>query len=78
MTGKTVSPRLLSALEAAHLFQYANLADMYTAIELAGAYSTLKGAGRDPRWDAKAMLWFIYDAGRVQGIREERAKRKAK
>lgn len=35
-----------------------------------------RGKHSDSLWDMISLLSFIYDTGRVQGIREERAKRK--
>jgi hypothetical protein len=49
---------------------------MYIAKDLYDFYRAQKGRDSDSLWDTMSLLSFIYDTGRIQGMREERAKRK--
>ena len=49
---------------------------MYIAKDLHDFYRAQKGRDSDSLWDMMSLLSFVYDTGRVQGMREERAKRK--
>lgn len=49
----------------------------FEALEVADRIArTQKGRYSDSLWDMMSLLSFVYDTGRVQGMREERAKRK--
>lgn len=50
--------------------------EMHIAKDLHDFYRTQKGRYSDSLWDMMSLLSFVYDTGRVQGMREERAKRK--
>lgn len=76
MVGKTTPPELITAKEAIALFEFATISEMYIVKELADTYRAAKGKDQDSLWDTMSLLSFIYDTGRIQGIREERAKRK--
>lgn len=76
MIGKYTPPELITPEEAIGLFKYATISEMYTAKVLYDIYRQHKGISSDPLWDAMSLLSFAYDTGRIQGIREERAKRK--
>lgn len=58
------------------LFRYAGCQEMHIAKDLHDIYREQRGKNGDRLWDMMSLLSFIYDTGRVQGIREERAKRK--
>lgn len=58
------------------LFKYAGIREMYIAKDLYDFYRAQKGRDSDSLWDTMSLLSFIYDTGRIQGMREERAKRK--
>lgn len=73
MTGKAPIQQLIAPAEAIELFKYAGIREMYIAKDLHDFYRAQKG--RDS-WDMMSLLSFVYDTGRVQGMREERAKRK--
>ena len=67
--------------EAITLFKYARCEEMYRAKDLFDEFKKAKGL-RDAAmwelldlWEVISLLSFVYDTGRVQGIREERAKR---
>ena len=76
MVGKTTPPELITAEEAIALFEFATVSEMYTVKELAEVYRAYKGIASERLWDTLGLLSFIYDTGRIQGIREEQAKRK--
>lgn len=76
MTGKAPIQRLIAPAEAMELFRYAGIQEMYIAKDLYDFYRAQKGRHSDSLWDMMCLLSFVYDTGRVQGIREERAKRK--
>lgn len=53
--------------------------DIDRALEVAAEYISRNGAPADNReWHYICMLSNIYQAGRIQGIREQRAKQAAK
>ena len=81
MTGITLPPVKISPEEAITLFKFAGCEEMYRTKELFEEFKKAKGL-RDAAlwelldlWDIMSLLSFVYDTGRVQGIREERAKR---
>lgn len=76
MTVKASIQRLIAPAEAMELFSYAGIQEMHIAKDLYDFYRAQKGRHSDSLWDMMRLLSFIYDTGRVQGIREERAKRK--
>ena len=72
---------MIEPQEAIALFGYAKTEEMQRAKELYEAYIEAKEVSCKPLWDLldlwdlMSVLSFVYDTGRVQGIREERAKR---
>lgn len=76
MTGKAPIQQLVAPDEAMELFKYAGIREMYIAKDLYDFYRAQKGRDSDNLWDTMSLLSFIYDTGRIQGMREERAKRK--
>ena len=76
MTGKAPIHQLIAPAEAMELFKYAGIREMYIAKDLYDFYRAQRGRNSDSLWDTMSLLSFVYDTGRVQGMREERAKRK--
>ena len=58
------------------MFKYASIQEMEIAIDLNDFYRTKREKDNDRLWDAMSLLSFIYGTGRIQGMREERARRK--
>lgn len=81
MTGNRLPQTLIAPEEAIDLFRFAHLWEIYRAEELYNTYKAAKPMRYAPlwealdKWDLMSLLSFVYDAGRVQGIREERKKR---
>ena len=73
MTVKNPIRQLIEPDEAMKLFHYAE--EMHIVKDLHDTYRTQRGRGSDDIWDMLSLLTFAYDTGRVQGIREERAKK---
>ncbi len=76
MTGYTIPPLMIAPGEAIALFEHAKLTEMYRAKDLYDAYIESGNQSSGTLWELISLLSFIYDTGRVQGIREERAKKK--
>lgn len=75
MITKRVFEKMITAEEAAELAKnYSTLDDLFTADEIYKA--AMKGRSRDTKWEIMCSLAAVYIAGRVQGIREERQRRK--
>lgn len=68
-------PELITPDEAIKLFDYAGIQEIYIARNLYVCYREHKGRDDDRLMDMLSLLAFIYDSGRVQGIREERLKK---
>lgn len=64
MIGKYSPQELITPEEAIALFEYGTIAEMYTVKALFDIYRQRHGVDADR----------LYDTGRIQGIREERAK----
>lgn len=75
MTGKNPIQQLIEPDEAMKLFHYACIGEMHITKDLHDAYRTQRGRDNDSLWDMLSLLTFVYDTGRVRGIREERAKK---
>ena len=81
MRGSQEIKQRITPAEAMQLFEFARTEEMYIAGELYQEYRTANEMRESPvwdildTWDTLALLAFVYDTGRVQGIREERAKR---
>lgn len=75
MVGKKMPEKMISTDEALKLFAHAGTEEMHRVMDLYRVYRETKGTDPDVLWDLMCLLSFIYDTGRVQGIREERAKK---
>ena len=80
MTGCKPTQERIAPEEAMKLFAYASAEEIYRAKALYDTYRETKDV-RNPElwdlldlWDLISLLSFVYDTGRVQGIRQERAK----
>lgn len=82
MICKNKCPELITPQEAIDLSsKYGTVESIDRAHSIAEAVKEREDAvcfGKDPRWIYLIALGTIYDAGRIQGIREERLKRKAR
>lgn len=76
MIGKHTPPELIAPEEAITLFDFALLSEVYRVKALYDTYRQHRGTDSDPLWDTMSLLSFVYDTARIQGIREERARRK--
>ncbi len=77
MTGmKSIEQKLITTTEALELSEHIKLTETYIATELFSAFEKKYGSASLSRWNLACAVAFIYDAGRVQGIREERVRRK--
>lgn len=77
MTGKkSIEQSLITVAEALELSGHIKLSEMYIAMELFDAFEKKHGSAKYSRWNLDCSVTFVYNAGRVQGIREERARRK--
>ncbi len=67
--------QLIEPEEAIELFRYARFREAVIAKNLYNFYRSQMGTNSDRIWSFLEALTFIYYTGRIQGIREERAKR---
>lgn len=68
---------LITPKEALSLFGFSTIGSIYRAEDLRKAYEANQEEHiQGNRWDTMCLLAFIYDTGRIQGIREERVRRK--
>ena len=74
MVGRFTPPKMIDEEEAIRLFEYAGCEELYRVDDLCKAYREKIGRDTEPLYDRLKLLAFIYDTGRVQGIREERGK----
>lgn len=77
MVGKYIAPEMITPEEAVSLFRHASASEMYRVKALYDTYRQHGGMNDGTPWGTMSLLTFIYDTGRVQGIREERARRKS-
>ena len=75
MNSKHLSALKIEPEEAIVLFKFATLSEMYRTKALYDIYKTHRELKADNLWDIMSLLTFIYNTARIQGIREERAKR---
>lgn len=75
MNGKSLPPLRIEPQEAIALFAHAKAEEMYRVKDLYTAYREARGTDTDSLWDIMSLLSFVYDTARIQGIREERARR---
>lgn len=77
MTGmKSIEQPLITVAEALELSEHIKLSETCIAMELFDAFEDKHGSAEYSLWNLACSVTFVYDAGRVQGIREERARRK--
>lgn len=76
MIGENIPQTLITPQEISVLRKYITLDELQKAAEVVRALQ-LRPSG-DPTSDYYCMLSAIYAVGRIQGIREERARRKKK
>ena len=75
MNGKHLPLLRIEPQEAIALFPYAKTEEIYRVKDLYTAYREARGTDTDSLWDIMSLLSFVYDTARIQGIREERARR---
>lgn len=81
MRGKAIPPVMIEPSEAVRLSKYMTTGEMDRAKSLFEAYQASEGLRdadqwkRLDLWDVMSLLAFVYDTGRVQGIREERVRK---
>lgn len=77
MITKRVFKKMITAEEAAELARkFSTLDDLFTAEEIYTAAMKGRESSRVTKWEIMCSLAAVYIAGRVQGIREERSRRK--
>lgn len=77
MTGmKSIEQPLITVAEALELSEHIKLSETCIAMELFDAFEKKHGSASLSHWNLACAVAFVYDAGRVQGIREERVRRK--
>lgn len=77
MIQRTTPPELITPQEAAALSNKFGAADdIYRADDIYNEFMKLKSSESDNRWKFLCAIAAIYTAGRIQGIREERSRRK--
>ena len=70
--------RIESETDALRIFGHARISLFETVKDLLAVYEARYGESGKKLWSTTHLLAFMYDAGRVQGIRSERAKRAGK
>lgn len=75
MEGWNLPAERISPQEAVLLFRFART-DLFSRVQslVTAYYARFGSCHRDPDWDAYKLLSFIYGTGRIQGMREERAR----
>lgn len=63
--------------EAVALFQYATAEDIQIAKAFYDEYRKQNGTDKDTLWDIVCLVAFAFDTGRVQGLREARARKRS-
>lgn len=77
MIGKQDTPQLITAQEAVKLSRRAGTIDsLELARNIAIEWKRTSDGNNDPIFNYLCMLGAIYDAGRIQGIREQRQTRR--
>ena len=78
MIQRNTYPILITGKEAAHICRFITGEEIDVCYDLYGAYRQFIGErykNLPPTYDAMLAASFFYTVGRVQGIREERAKK---
>lgn len=79
MLGKTTPPELITPAEAINLQPFSLGSSLVRATNLYSTYEKRKGyIGEEDIFEFMCALAFVYDTGRIQGIREERARKRRK
>lgn len=79
MNGKHLPAKTITPEEAIRLFRYAKTEELHRAFELYKIFCQKRQVRsqalweQGDRWEMMRLLSFVYDTGRVQGIREQRA-----
>lgn len=77
MVGKQTIKERVTPVEALGIFKNCTSEEMYIAMNLYQTYRQTMGTEKEDRlWDLLSLIALGYVTGRVQGIREERAKKK--
>lgn len=76
MVGKLEITKRVTPGEALEIFKNSTLEELYIAMDLYQAFKQTRECDNDRLWDLLSLVSFAYVTGRVQGIREERAKKK--
>ena len=77
MIGKDHEPILIAPEEVADICSRAQtVGSIYRALDIRNAIIAAKKGEADEQWVTMCVLAAIYDGGRIQGIREERRKKK--
>lgn len=76
MVGKLEITQRVTPAEALEIFKNSTLEELYIAMDLYQAFKQTRECDNDRLWDLLSLVSFAYVTGRVQGIREERAKKK--
>jgi hypothetical protein len=77
MVGKQTIKERVTPVEALGIFKNCTSEEMCIAMDLYQAYRQTRGTEKkDHLWDLLSLIAYAYVTGRVQGIREERAKKK--
>jgi len=73
------SKTLFTPAEVSRLtHSFGEIDDGYTASDVYNYYFQEHYDGRDRKWHSFCALAAVYNAGRLQGVREERQRRKAR
>lgn len=79
MIQRTTPPELIAPQEAAALSaKFGTTNDIYRANDIYKEFMKLKDSESDNCWKFLRAIAAIYTAGRIQGIREERRKKRDK
>lgn len=76
MVGEMPITELISPQEALSLSQFITAGEISIAMDLITTYLQQNPLRENCKWDIMLLITYVYSTGRVQGIREERQKRK--
>lgn len=75
MVGSEPVTELIEPSEALRLHRFTTVSEMHIAYSLYNAFKEQEKKESDRLWALMDLCSFIYNTGRVQGIREERKRR---
>lgn len=78
MMGKNTFTELITPSEAKGLMKHATLHEAVVTMLLCEEYYSRPFSELSVDWEFLQFLSFLYDTGRIQGIREERQKQRLK